>query len=80
MSKQTALEWLLDNMPDISESLSHGQSLMLHARFQQAKAMEKEQMKAIYGQQHVRRTSNGNVLMDFEDYYHQTYGKGEQKP
>jgi len=41
--KQTAVEWLLENMPDLSKNIEMGLTLELHAKFQHAKEIEKEQ-------------------------------------
>lgn len=42
--KQTAVEWLVSNMPNIGEYITLGVTLEFQAKIEQAKAMEKEQM------------------------------------
>jgi hypothetical protein len=47
--KQTAVEWLEQNMPNISKHIPLGVALEFTAKFQQAKEIEKEQLKDAYG-------------------------------
>lgn len=42
--KQTAVEWLVSNMPNIGEYIPLGVTLEFQAKIEQAKAMEKEQL------------------------------------
>ena len=46
--KQTAVEWLEQNMPNISKHIPLGIALEFTAKFQQAKKMEKEQLCYFY--------------------------------
>ena len=46
--KQTAIEWLLENMPDLSQNIEMGLTLELHAKFQHAKEIEEELLKDAY--------------------------------
>ena len=47
--KQTAVEWMEQNMPDISKHIPLGIALEFAGKFQHAKEMEKEQLKDAYG-------------------------------
>jgi hypothetical protein len=73
MSKQTAVEWLLENMPHLGQYIPLGVSIELHAKFQQAKEMEKEQMCQFAFDYQDEFFNNGKVL-PIEQYYNQTYG------
>jgi hypothetical protein len=42
--KLTAVEWLSQNIPDLGKYIPFGVSMELHAKFQQAKQMEKQQI------------------------------------
>ena len=44
MEQQTAVEWLSENIPDLGKYIPFGVSMELHAKFQQAKQMEKQQI------------------------------------
>lgn len=45
MSKQqTAVDWLIANMPNIGNYIPYGIALEITAKFQQAKAMERQQI------------------------------------
>ena len=59
--KQTAVEWLMEQLPTIDKYDPYYQNL-----FMQAKAMEKEQIKEA-------AISQGNITG--EQYYNETYGK-----
>ena len=73
--KQTAVEWLLNNMPDLGRYIPFGVSMELHAKFQQAKEMEKEQiiehhtllLSGVMGEISARE--------DAENYFEETYGE-----
>ena len=43
-NKQSSVEWLAENIPDLSKYIPFGVSMELHAKFQQAKAMHKEEV------------------------------------
>jgi len=62
--KQTAVEWLFDNL-----NITGGSEDI--KAFKQAKAMEKKQMKALYTM-HLIDTRTME-LYDFDEYYKQTY-------
>jgi hypothetical protein len=47
--KQTALEWLEQNMPNISKHIPLGIALEFMAKLNHAKKIEKEQLKDAYG-------------------------------
>ena len=65
MKKQTAVEWLMEQMDYYFSQAQKEQTAHL---FQQAKAMEKEQIiKAYYGQSFSESISNA------EQYYNETY-------
>jgi hypothetical protein len=42
--KQTAVEWLIENIPDLGKYIPFGVSMELHAKFQQALELEKQQI------------------------------------
>jgi len=42
--KQTAVEFLIENIPDLGKYIPFGVSIELHAKFQQALEMEKQQI------------------------------------
>ena len=65
--KQTAVEWLVENIPDLGKYIPFGVSIELHAKFQQAKEMEKQQIKDAYDQGDIQ-------LVNGKQYYEQTYG------
>ena len=67
--EQTALEWLEENMPDLGKYIPFGVSMELHAKFQKAKAIEKQQ---------IIDAKNDKLYMievGGEQYYKETYGK-----
>jgi hypothetical protein len=66
-NKQTAVEWLVENIPDLGKYISFGVSIELHAKFQQAKEMEKQQIIDAYEQGDIQ-------LVNGKQYYEQTYG------
>jgi len=72
MDNQTAVEWLIQNMPNISKHIPFGIALEITAKFQQAKAMEKQQIeKAFYD-----GDCNGTFkTINASKYYNETYGK-----
>jgi methyltransferase-like protein len=65
-SKQTAVEWFMDNLPNRFRNAILNEC---GEEIEQAKQMEKEQMKDIYIQ-HVLRP----FIFNFEEYYNKTYG------
>ena len=70
--KQTAVEFLLDNM-------HYSTSTKWQDIIEQAKAMEKEQMDKVSedwfveGLMHIK--DNKRIYQSFEHYYNETYGK-----
>ena len=44
MKNETAVEWLVSNMPNIGEYIPLGVTLEFQAKIEQAKAMEKKQI------------------------------------
>lgn len=74
-TKQTAVEWLLDWMGKHQYFMGND---LLQA-FEQAKEMEKEQIKKAYYTDCVRRqkpllTLQIPIFITFEQYYNETYG------
>ena len=63
--QQTAVEWLQEV---IINHLSHEQQMQLEGLFQQAKAMEKEQIINAY-------EKGAEESWDAEKYYNETYNK-----
>jgi hypothetical protein len=66
--KQTAVEWLVENIPDLGKYIPFGVSIELYAKFQQAKEMEKQQILIAYDM------GDRDVRYQPEQYYEQTYG------
>ena len=65
--KQTAVEWLED------QYIKHsGNLLEMGKSFEQAKAMEKEQMKESYNEALYQDVDNAELL-EFEQYYNKTF-------
>jgi hypothetical protein len=81
MAQQTAVEWLLHNIPDLGSYIPLGISLELHAKVQQAKEMEKKEKEKCwiaaleYGLKVLKTDENATSKEAFEQYYTQTYGK-----
>ena len=65
--KQTAVEWLIESLPQIDWEHPHYGQLVQHA-----KQMEKEQILDAYGV--VEITEQGDI-MNAEQYYNETYGR-----
>jgi hypothetical protein len=73
--KQTAVEWLVEQLtPSISLQQKHIDELK-----EKAKAMEKEQLgetwDAALGAFDARGFNRVRAIIDFDDYYNETYGK-----
>jgi hypothetical protein len=70
MSKETAIEWLVEQCPRIK-------TFVAYSVLKQAKAMEKEQIESAYN----RGTINGidypesTLPLTGEQYYNETYNK-----
>lgn len=84
--KTTAVDWLIENLPDMSNYIPLGLSLELHAKFQQAREMEREQiieahhqgeMNVLEGIFETELTEARNDKEDATMYYDKTYGKSE---
>jgi hypothetical protein len=70
MSKQTAVEWL---EKEISTKL--GNNDLLDDLYEQAKAMEKEQIIGAYTECWMMDGGNGNhKLKEANEYFNETYG------
>ena len=67
--KQTAVEWLQEAFEH--SILSKEQVMQVIGLFEQAKEMEKEQMKALYSMWIVDKKTM--ELYDFEQYYNESY-------
>jgi len=68
--KQTAVEWLLENLPSLLQDDSgHYQKL-----FQQALAMEKEQITYCYDFVSSKICTQCDDFKTGEQYYNETYG------
>lgn len=63
MSKQTAVEWLIDMLVTENEVILKGENYKL---FEQAKQMEKEQIIEAYETSHIS-------MMTAEQYYNDKY-------
>lgn len=70
--KQTAVDWLLQNIPNLSNYIPVGVSLELQAKFDKTKEMEKEQMRGA-SCPYIGGWEEG----EFEDWYNETYNKDE---
>jgi hypothetical protein len=68
--KQTAVEWLKENIPDLGKYIPFGVSIELHAKFQQALEMEKQQIIKAYD--YCRCIGNFD---SGTEYYNETYKK-----
>jgi len=55
--KQTAVEWLIENIPDLGKYIPFGVSMELHAKFQQALEMEKQQIIKAHGVKRTKMTA-----------------------
>jgi len=82
MSKQTAVEWLsqqiLDNWNDIHHGARNVEEFII-----QAMAMEREQMGEAFDESRLTNqwcilTESAFQYKSFEDYYNDTYKGGEQ--
>jgi hypothetical protein len=65
--KQTAVEWLLNEWPILKSELPHW-------LIEQAKEMEREQIKDAYwnGSDSIR--TKNEILNEAEEFYNETYG------
>ena len=67
MAKMTAVEWLQNKLPSLFE---HDDNDFYKKLFEQAKEMEKQQMKDVLFEKTLRP-----FKFDFEHYYNETYNK-----
>jgi hypothetical protein len=76
MSKQTAVEWLVQEIS--SDRVGQAIIKTFLKEFEQAKAMEKEQMDKVSGDWWNEGASymhdGGRKYESFEQYYNETYG------
>jgi hypothetical protein len=73
MSKQTAIEWLVEQLNQKIDFIPMDKWEMIRDIVQQAKEMEKEQIIDAY-----EGNVNGFILKDGEQYYNETYKKEEK--
>jgi hypothetical protein len=84
--KQTVVEWLFSETLGITLQLANKRishrnwELQMVKLYEQAKEMEKEQMKGMYveGSFAKMRYYDGLEYIDADQYYNETYGGGEQ--
>ena len=75
-NKQTALNWILNKIaPYIYYPYAHSSGYDLGELIEQAKAMEKEQIKEAYKSGCVDEMWELNNTENEEHYYNKTYGK-----
>ena len=74
--KVTAVEWLEENMPNISKHISLGVAIEFTAKFQQAKQKEKELCQKIWdsAQYDMRKQMRSSAYkgMTFEEWFEQS--------
>lgn len=81
--QQTAVEWLLENIPNIGSYIPTGVSLELHAKFQQALQTEREQTINAYNEgvdSEYEYHINSEPRITAEQYYNQTYSLPDEQP
>jgi hypothetical protein len=71
-NKQTAVEWLLK---EINEKYGFIFTIYYEELFNQAKAMEKEQIINAYSQGLFGEESTDSISAYAKQYYNETYGK-----
>jgi len=75
--QQTAVEWLFGQIPGACKS-----SKGAHDALEQAKEMEKQQHATTWDKAMDNLDARGGNMVrawvDFDDYYNETYGGGEQ--
>jgi hypothetical protein len=74
--KQTAVEWLIENIPDLGKYIPFGVSMELHAKFQQSLEMEKQQIENMYSEEEVKHIvsealQSALVTVDLEQWFKQ---------
>jgi hypothetical protein len=88
--QQTAVEWFWNQLPEILPfTVDTETAVKLQKAYQQSKEMEKEQHLETHQEgmkyvQYIRDITNGKSeywkkeVLNFTNYYEQTYGGGEQ--
>jgi DNA repair photolyase len=72
MAKQSAVEWLESNFPEVGKSISLGMTLEIHAKFQKAYRKHEKQIKEAY----MAGQNNGySYEYGAEEYYQETFKK-----
>ncbi len=71
--KQTAVEWFMDKLDNELE-LYNSQWLIIESIFEQAKELEKQQIKAAFRRGDINEM-NGIENISSEQYYTETYEK-----
>ncbi len=74
--QMTSVEWLENNMPDISHYVPMKVTLELHAKFQEAERMHEMQIIDAYKHGQKNEFSHvmvGKILITGEEYYEQTF-------
>jgi hypothetical protein len=80
MSKQTAVEWLTEQIKEYDFSLTDDLYVIeipvwiLKEKIEQAKEMEREQIEDAYQLGFEDGDSNVPIYVDKKEYYNQTYG------
>jgi hypothetical protein len=72
--KQTAVEWLVEEINKNGEEIHKNGNWIPTHMIEQAKQMEKEQMKEIYGNEVIVKQNGHHLIQPFEQYYNETYG------
>jgi|LakMenE18May11ns_1017448.scaffolds.fasta_scaffold9172806_2 hypothetical protein len=65
--EKTAVEWMIENMPNIGGYIPLGISLEFQAKFDQAKEMEKQKAHE-YAEFAIRCDRIGMKILNFEDW------------
>jgi hypothetical protein len=74
MSKQTAVEWLFNKMITEKHTISEWNNIR-----EQAKEMEKEQIKDAHGDERDYLSDSGSfITISAEQYYNETYKKEDK--
>ena len=75
-NKQSSVDWLAENIPDLSKYIPFGVSMELHAKFQQAKAMHKEEQATTWLDSRLEDKGDNYIgkQKSFEQYYNETFG------
>lgn len=75
--KQTAVEWLVSNMPNIGEYIPLGVTLEFQAKIEQAKAIDEKNIKDSFvagaGVGEMFNNENRCYVTDAEQYYNETF-------